>query len=288
MPTLSARVSIVALWLVMIAACSRTGGPSQPQPHVEDTTRIVLAIEQSGYAADALYPTGEVPIADATHPEPVAFRRTLERIDRFNAYTFSEPDANGVPAIVTVMVCKYPKARIQVVRQYAPQDPTPDDSTDRVFDKLAYADWIRYLRLRRDATMPAGWRVLAVSEAWLLVDNKRGCCNTEVVGVRLRQGAVEIDMPVSNATGIDSLIAVGTDPITVSVTTANPDDVVLLHDAAGAQRLASIGGNVYEGPLTLLPGGLRHFTVEALTDSSVADSTVRVSQHGFTMMVRTL
>ena len=72
----------------------------------------------------------------------------------------------------------------------------------------------------------------------------------------------------------------------VTARSRNDAHIVLLHDAAGSHVLRRITPNVFSGTLAIGIPGLHHFTVEALSDSSLVDDKVRVSQHGWTFLYR--
>ena len=54
----------------------------------------------------------------------------------------------------------------------------------------------------------------------------------------------------------------------------------------GSHVLRRMAPNYFSGTMAIGPPGLRHFTVEALSDSSLFDDNVRVSQHGLTFLYR--
>lgn len=286
--------SLKALALVLTVApfggCgSKT--PVGPQSSAVDTSAIVAAIVQSGLDADALFPAGEVSLADTADLKtgaavaPLAFRRTIARADYGNGYTFSQNDAAGRPLRVIALRCKYQKGMLQLVKQYAPQDPTPADSSDRLVDKVMDADWMRNIELRR-ANASSPWVVKSVSEALLIVDDKRVCfdCHAEIEEVRLQSGAVDVTL-TGNALALDTLIRVDQGRATnVTARSKNDVHVVLLTDAAGTRIMRRIAPNVFSASMTTGAPGLRHFTVEAISDSSLFDDAVRVSQHGWTIL----
>src|SRR5262245_37472549 len=68
--------------------CANT--PTQPQAGAVDTSKVDATIAASGLAADALYPVGEMPVSDSPGVEPVAVRRTLDRLDLVRSYRFDD------------------------------------------------------------------------------------------------------------------------------------------------------------------------------------------------------
>lgn len=286
--------SLKALALILtVAPFAGCGGktPMRPQPAAVDTSAITAAITLSGLDADALFPAGEVSMADSadlktgTLVAPVAFRRTIARADYGYGYTFSETDAAGRPLRVVALRCKYQKGMLQLVKQYAPDDPTPADSSDRLVDKVMDADWMRNIELRR-ANGNSPWIVRSVSEVLLIVDDKRVCadCHAEIEEVRLQSGAVDVTL-TGNALALDTLIRVAQGrTTTVTARSRNDAHVVLLTDALGTRIMRRIAPNVFSAAMATGAPGLRHFTVEALSDSSLFDDTVRVSQHGWTIL----
>jgi hypothetical protein len=236
-------------------------------------------------------PAGEVSLADTADLKtgarvaPLAFRRTITRADYGNAYTFSDLDGFGRPRRVVALRCKYLKGMLQLVKQYAPDDPTPADSSDRLADKTMNADWMRNIELRR-ANGASPWIVQSVSEVLLLVDDKRICldCHAEIEEVRLQSGAVDVTLQ-GNALALDSLIRVGQGRTTmVTARSRNDAHVVLLTDALGTRVMRRIAPNVYSASMATGAPGLRHFTVEAISDSSLFDDAAPVSQHGWTIL----
>lgn len=285
--------SLKALALVLtvapFAGCGRTSLMT-PQPAV-DTSAVAAAIVLSGLDADALFPAGEVSLADTADFKtgalvaPVAFRRTIASADYANGYTFSDLDGFGRPRRVVALRCKYQKGKLQLVKQLAPDDPTPTDSSDRLVDKVMNADWMRNIELRR-AHGNSPWVVTAVSEVFLLVDDKRVCldCHAEIEEVRLQSGVLDVTLQ-GNALALDSLIRVEQGRITtVTARSRNDVHVVLLTDAAGTRIMRRIAPNVFSASMVTGSPGLRHFTVEALSDSTLFDEAAPVSQHGWTIL----
>ncbi|MGH7730765.1 MAG: hypothetical protein ACRENJ_05875 [Candidatus Eiseniibacteriota bacterium] len=264
-------------------------GPPPPSPAPSDTAAIDAAIAQSGLDADGLFPLGEVSLGDGAQlttsaaVTTLAFRRTIPRSDYANTYEFSNPDTAGKPRRVVSLRCKYQKGKLQLVHQLAPQDPTPGDSSARLVDKVMNADWMRTIELRRDVPT-GGWRVTAASEVFLLVDDHRTCadCHAWIEEVRLQSGTVDVTLRDNDLT-LDSLIHLGADaPATVTARSRNDVHVVLLHDASGSHVLPRVAPNHFSGAMAVGAAGLRHLTVEALSDSSLFDDRAPVSQHGWT------
>jgi hypothetical protein len=290
-------VSALVIGLTSFLGCGKRA-PTEPRPSPGgppsggvDTSAIEAAIARSGLDADALFPLGEVSLADTAAlttsgvVAPVAFRRFIPRADYRYAYAFADLDSAGQPRRVVTLRCKYQKGMLQLVKQLAPQDPTPADSSDRLVDKVMNAEWMRNIELRRDSSA-SPWTVTAVSEVFLLVDDHRGCadCHAWLDEVRLQSGAVDVTLH-DDALALDSLIHLGAGkPATVTARSRNDVHVVLLHDASGSHVLRRIAPNVFSGSMTIGGPGLRHFTVEAISDSTLFDDVVRASQHGWTFL----
>jgi hypothetical protein len=281
---------LVAAWLPGCGSDSPTG-PTPDQ--AVDTAGVDAAIAASGFDADALFPSWEISLADTATLKvaggfpAIAFRRPIPRYDKIYNYEVTEFDRTGRPLTVVAGRCKYQKGVLQLVRQLAPDDPTPADSSDRLIDKTMNADWMRMVRVQRaDAQSP--WTVTAVGPVLLVVDDKRVCatCHADLVLVRLQAGPVDV-MLNGNSMAIDSVLQLPAGAIaTVTATSSNDAHVVLLHDEAGSHVLRRSAPNVFSGRLTIGGSGLRHFTVEVLSDSSLFDDAVRVSQHGWTFPYR--
>src|SRR5262245_11661517 len=250
---LIAFLALAALATALSASCG-DNSPTRPHdPVAVDTARIDAAIVASGLDADALTPLGEValsgpgpgPIGTTAIVSPVAFRRWIPRADYSYRYTFSDSDGTGQPLRVVALRCKYQKGQLQLVKQYAPQDPTPADSLDRLVDKGMNADWMRSVELRRvDSSGP--WIVTGVSEVVLIVDDHRVCtdCHAKLQEVRLQAGALDMVL-TGNDLQLDSLLHVtaGT-PATVTARAANDAHVVLVTDASGTRVLPRVAPNL--------------------------------------------
>jgi hypothetical protein len=275
--------------LAMLGAISGCGKDSTTGPPfaVEDTSKVALTIDQSGLTAASLFPLGEVPLGGVGGSnDPVAFRRSLNQTDIEREYAFADTVA-GVPQSVIAMVCKYQKGTFQVVRQYAPQDPTPADSSDRLLDKVLHADWFRNVLLHRDGTSPTGWRVVNASEAYLLVDDHRACfdCHGEILQAQIQLPGGPMTLPITPLVAVDSLVHVsGSGPWTVTAVARRDDNIVILHDSQGSRRLLRTAPATFTGTVELGSPGLRHFTIEAFSDSSLIDDVTPLTQGGYTFL----
>jgi hypothetical protein len=110
-------------------------------------------------------------------------------------------------------------------------------------------------------------------------------CHAEIEEVRLQSGAVDVTL-TGNALALDTLIRVAQGrTTTVTARSRNDAHVVLLTDALGTRIMRRTGQpNMFQASMATGAPGLRHFTVEALSDSSLFDDAVRVSQHGWTIL----
>jgi hypothetical protein len=281
-------VALAAALLVAAFAGCGSDTPTGPTGEVAvDTAAVADAIRASGLDADALFPPYEVSLADtasktAGTATTLAFRRWVTQTTYGNRYEPYELDPMGRPLRVVSLRCKYQKSMLQLVTQLAPQDPTPGDSSDRLIDKYLNQDWMRNVELRR-ASASSPWVVTAVSPVLLVVDDKRVCadCHADLVEVHLQSGSLDRTLQ-ANSLALDSIIHLTAgQPTTITARSRNDLHIVVLHDAGGSRLLRRSAPNRFTGTLTPGGPGRHHFTVEILSDSTVFDDRVRVSQHGW-------
>ena len=274
------------VWAVWLGGCDKDDVNAPNGPSLE--SQVWSAVEQSGLLDDDLFPTGEFPLDGAGGAsDPVATRRSFTHVDYVQQFVFGDT-VMGEPQSAIVKVCDYLKGNLQVVQQYAPQDPTPADSSDRLLDKVYNGDWFRNALVRRDATQPSGWRVVNVSQGLTLVDDHHPCvvCRSNFEQLQLDLPGGPVQLSLNTNLPIDSLIHVtGSGPYTLTARTTHDDDVVLLHDAQGSRRMPRTGPNTYTGALTLGAPGQRTFTVEAFPESVMTVPSYVITQSGWTYTI---
>jgi hypothetical protein len=273
---------LACVGLSLLGGCGKDHVTSPSGPALE--AQVWDAVEASGLLDDELFPTGEFPLAGAGGAsDPVAARRSFTHVDYVQQFVFGDT-VLGVPQTAIVKVCDYLKGELQIVQQYAPQDPTPADlERSPAGTRCTTATGSGTRLVRRDATQRSGWRVVNVSSGFTLstIISRR---HMPFLG---RRRLLETHaLPVSEALPIDSLLHVsGSGPFTLTARTTHDDDVVWLHDALGSRRLPPMGTNTYSGSLALGAPGLRTFTVEALPESVVTVPSYLITQEGWTYTI---
>jgi hypothetical protein len=284
-----APVTIV-MAAAVFAGCGGRAPTGPPAPTSVDTTAIQAAITASGLDVDLLFPS-EVLLADtaslsaAALITPLAIRRAgLTTDDLAPGYAYGDTDGTGQPRRVVVARSRTRHGTLQIVTQFLPQDPTPLDSSDRIVDKAIDAGWARMFELQR-AGSSAPWRVSGVSRALHTVVDAGACtpCAARLEELHIESGIVDVTFP-GDLGGIDSLLhLVVSIPTRVTARVSNDAHLVLLHDASGRRVLRRVAPRQFAGALAADAPGLRHFTVEVISDSALVDDATPVSQHGLTI-----
>jgi hypothetical protein len=216
--------------------------------------------------------------------EPAFWFRLISSHQRHIDVTFDHPDTNTV--VANVKVTDRLLGTFNVVTR---PDTVDGQITERSWIKKPLADTgIRYARFVRhriagtdtasvDADNEDGyrdgwsaWRLTGLSGHEITSDNG----TRQILSVRVQAGDLDttytdplVLQDRSNLARIPSGV-----PVTVTATTGDPTDVVVIYTRWGRRRMAPVSPGVYQGSF-LSPeyGGLRHIAVNALSHGTLFD-----------------
>lgn len=288
MKKLVAPVLGLALVAALAAGCGKTSDV-QPQasavtPTAEDVSQVNDALAANmPYVEENEYESGDPAELDpaqgfgANHP--VFWWRTIRSVTRRYETTFADPDSNGRPTTAYVDVNKRLLGTFNVLM--GDSASTPDSLVRKPLDD----HWQRRLVFRRspadsNANPRAMWRLAGTSGVEVTSANSV----TRIRSVRVQAGA--LDTTITDPLQMHRLrrvlyIPVNT-PVTVTVTTASPNDLVLLYRWHHRFRFHNNGDNSYTYQWTTSNDpGLRHFGVNALSWGTIFDASAPYDSHAW-------
>lgn len=208
--------------------------------------------------------------ATASPIQPLRFWRHITDVRRSYEVAFADSDSVGLPTTAIVTMHKRLAGTFNIV-------PEPENEGDprTVIRKELRDHWVRRVKLRRivrldDSRYGERWRVAAVSG--VRVTSRDAA--SEIVSVRVRAG--DLDATITEPLAFFNLrriLRFDVDAeVTLTVTTARSDDVVLLYRSGHREKMANHGDNTYTA--TFPAGdleGWRHFGVNALSHGTLYD-----------------
>ena len=208
--------------------------------------------------------------------------RVITGVDRSFDVTFSEPDSGGHPQFAHVVIHKHFTGTFHAqLRSIVPSSTGGDSAVVQQIVKPLKDHWVRNVWLARRPWAEAetdsrrGWRLIGASGIEVTSEIEDGGAQPHIVSIHVQSGE-------ASATFTDPAAAIhwaelwrptpGT-AVDVTVTTDQPDDVVVLVHRDGRARLTPNGDNTYSG--SWMPNGdrgLKHFGVDAMSHATVFDA----------------
>ena len=203
---------------------------------------------------------------------PFRWWRTIRDVETTFEFAFADTDTTGRPTRAVVTVHKKLTGGLHILAGPADQDSVPRDSLT-LLRKPLVDHWVRRVLLRRVRTEDDSrvrWRIAAVSG----VEVTSRDAQTDILSLRVQTASQDttIEDPLAfwNLRRIVK-VTPGED-VTLTVTTAASDDVVVLISRAGRFRFHSNGDNTYSGHWRAPAfDGLRHVGVNALSHGTLFD-----------------
>lgn len=277
MKKLLAQILGLALVAGLLAGCGKTG-PSEPQglaatPTAEDVSQVNAAVAANGdYVEEDVFESNEPTQLDPAGPGMAAIRplfwwRTIHSVTRRFETQFLNPDSAGRPTLAIVTVHKRLLGSFNIVAGDSAAHP------DSLLRKRLDDRWERRLalvRVRADSAGRSMWRLAGTSG----VQVTSAGATTRIQGVRVQAGA--LDTTITDPLQLHRLrrvlhIPAGTE-VTVTVTTGNASDLVLLYRWHHRFRFHNNGDGSFTFRWTTgTEGGLRHFGVNALSRGTLFD-----------------
>jgi hypothetical protein len=277
------RFIALALGLVfatgLMTGCG-SSGPSQPQstgitPSAADVAQVNAAIAANAVLVNEdVYESNSPTQLDAAVPGMAAIRpmfwwRRISSSTRTFDTEYTNPDTLGRPTQAVVSVHKHLVGTFNIL--VGDSTATPDSIVHKPLDDR----WERRLLLRRVAVDSLGnpiWRLVGSSGVQVTSEGAL----THIVSVRVQSG--RLDTTVTDPLQMHRLRRVlripSGIPVTVTVTTGSPNDVVVYYRKLMRGRFHNNGDNTYTASwITPDEGGFRHFGVNALSNGTLFDDT---------------
>jgi hypothetical protein len=281
--TRSLRTSLALLFLGgALAGCGKnTTSPVGSTNQVEQDA-IVAELAAPGNAAlledgisddEATVGLGSAPGVAAIHP--LTYWRLFRTRDRNFEFAFGDTDSTGRPARAIVTIRSRLTGTFNILTGPAHGLSAGPDSTriHKPLDDLR----VRRVLLRRVAgphDARVRWRVAATSGVRVSSRDH----TTDITSLRIQSGALDttITDPLEFVRMRNVLRLQPNSSVTLTVTTARNDDIVVLHRFGGRLLMTNHGDNSYSATLRigLFAGGLRHFGVDAMSRGTLFDDVL--------------
>jgi hypothetical protein len=274
--------------LLVLAGCGKSGDSLSPTSSsgsadqleiTQEITNNAALVEDGGLSAvadqtglDEGDPSSPLPPGMQDAIAPRFFWRTIRSVQRRHEFQFADYDTAGRPwtAIVTVHKRLLGGFHILTVDSIG-----PGDVVRSTIDKPLEDHWVRRVLLKRVRTANsdrAVWRIAGTTAVRVTAKDAR----TQIQSLRVQGGG--LDTTITNPLEFFRLRQVlRVDPdaeVRLTVTTLQPDDVVLLYSGHRRFRFRNNGDGTYSGawksPALL---GVRHVGVNALSHGTLFDDT---------------
>jgi len=213
--------------------------------------------------------------------------RVISDATRSFDYEFTETDSTGRPTRAHVTVHKHFTGTFhvtwgEVVTGSAGQDSVVMHETVKPLKD----HWVRQLWLARVARHGDGrdWKLVAASGVDVTSEIDDPARQPAIQSVRVQAEGVDSTFtdPAAAITWNKLWCAPPATPVTITVTTNAPDDVVVLMHHDSRSPLTANGDNTYTATwMTPNYGGLKHVGVNALNPATVSDPEVAYHSHAW-------
>jgi len=294
---------LLAFAVAALAGCSKHstapvgGGESAEQQGVQSSLASMPEVMNDGLADDqgpmgfSMHGAGgplatpgpeydPEPEGGSTPPER-RFHRVINDVSRSFTFEFSDNDDQGRPRAAHVVVNKLLTGWFIVVHPETLQDVNGQDSVvARYVQKPLRDRWVRPLWLVRCPRLEGGedprrgWRLKAASGVNVTSEIEDEGKQPHIQSVQLQVGenVATFTDPAAAIHWYELWHAPAGSQVSVTVTTDQQDDVVVLYSFGGRVRLTSNGDGTYSGGWTTpSQEGLKHFGVDAFSHATLYD-----------------
>ena len=204
--------------------------------------------------------------------------RSITGVTRSFDYEFTATDTAGRPTRAHVTVHKHFTGVFHISwGEVVPSSAGGDSLVMHQVDKPLKDHWVRQLwfaRMPTDSLHEHPWRLVAASGANVTSETGDAGVQPQIQSVRLQAGTADTTFSDPAAAIVWRKlwrVPPGV-PVTVTVTTNAPDDIVVLMHHDGRALLTSNNDNTYtatfDGPVV---GGLKHLGLNALSHGTLSD-----------------
>jgi hypothetical protein len=214
--------------------------------------------------------------------------RSIRDVIRSFDFEFSAFDSDGRPRLAHVVVHKHFTGTLNIAwGEVVPSSTGADSLVPHLVVKPLQDHWVRHLWLTRVAAAQNNgreWMLVAASGVNVTSEIDDGGAQPQILSVRMQAGSQDSTFsdPAAAITW-RKLWCVPLDaPVTVTVTTAAPDDAVFLYYRDGRSMLTANGDGTYSGTWTTSTFlGLKHFGVNALSHGTLFDEAAGYHSHAW-------
>ena len=274
-------LSVVTLTALALAGCGKSTSSLRANvnnggaPVGSDQAQVSTVVQNNpGYVDEDVWQSNQAQAYD--HPgglaaiRPLHFWRDITTVDRTVDTQFGAPDSSGRPTLALVTIHKHLQGKFNIVAGAI----DPADTSRKLVQKPIDDDWTRKLVLMR-MPMPGDsgrgrWRMVGTSG--VTVQTRGG--SRHIVKLRIQSGPV--DTTITDPLELHRLRRIVLmqpgEPVILTATTGNANDVVLFYGFDQRRRFANNGDGTFtfEFPAGRFPG-LRHFGVDALSNGTLFD-----------------
>jgi len=280
----------IAIALLLVAAavsgCSKSGTPTSPLGAGTtgtngatplDVAQVATVVVQSPvYINEDQYTTtAQVPMLLATPGasiiRPIRWWRTIDSTQRVVTTVFSDPDSLGRPRAAVATIQKHFTGWFNIFAG----DTALADTARRTVRKPLDDEWTRqlsFVRAKIDTAGKISWRLVGTSGVTVTSNG----ATTQIQSVRIQTGTLDTTITdPQQMYKVHHILWFHHDaPVTVTVRTGRPDDIVVLYHGWERRPFKANGDNTYTA-LFADPdfGGLRHFGVNAFSRGTLWDDT---------------
>jgi len=258
------------------------------------------------FSSDLLSYTGDAGTADRCRP--LRWWRTTRHVERSYSFAFADTDSTGAPTTAIVTIHKRIEGTLHILTRATPDSDTTstgggegmsadnvnwnDPAHLREVRKPIEDHWVRRLLLKRVGAKPVNGDLEGTDAVVASYDNDHGdrprwrivaSSGVEVTSKdattriqSLRVQSADLDTTLTDPLAffrLRKLIKVNaTEPVKLTVTTGNSDDLVFLFSRAGRHRFHNNGDGTFSGTWHApWLRGIRHAGVNAFSNGTLLD-----------------
>ena len=272
------------LVVVALAGCGKSAKPASPLgmsaggnngATASDVAEVKQVIASNpAYVNEGEYTTGTeasmtLGAGGMSIMRPIRWWRTIDSTERVVDIEYGDLDSLGHPRAAVATVHKHFTGTLNILAG----DTASTDTARRVVHKPLDDDWTRKLafhRFRIDSTGKGRWHLVGTSG----VTVTSRLATTQILSIRIQAGAK--DTLITDPLQLHRLRRIlwipDDTPVTVTVRTGRPDDIVVLYHRLERRPFKSNGDNTCTA-IFMDPDfpGLRHFGVNAFSRGTLWD-----------------
>lgn len=224
------------------------------------------------------------PIGAFAAVRPLRFKRVIDDVQRNVTTEYSQPDSAGRPTLALVTVTRRLTGRFLLAYGAADSADTSRGSVAKPLDDLATRKLLLARVVRGDS---AHWRLVGTSGVQVRTNGGQ----TRIQSVRVQSAGLDTTIvdPLAMHRLRRILVMRPNMPVTLTVTTGRPDDVVLFYGRELRRRCTNLGNgqHSFTFPSGSFPG-LRHIGVDVLSRGTLFDDQAPYDSDAWMFAIATL